>query len=129
MPTILTLMGPTAAGKTAAALRLAARGGVDIISVDSAMVYRRMDIGTAKPDPRTLARHPHALVDIIEPWETYSAARFVADADAAVRRSLDAGRLPLLAGGTMLYFRAFKHGIDDLPPADEAVRGRIAAWA
>lgn len=128
-PVVLTLMGPTAAGKTAAALRLAERGNVAIISVDSAMVYRRMDIGTAKPDAATLARHPHALVDIREPWESYSAARFVADADAAVCRAFAAGRTPLLVGGTMLYFRAFKHGIDQLPPANAAVRQRIAARA
>ena len=122
-------MGPTAAGKTAAALRLAERGGVDIVSVDSAMVYRRMDIGTAKPSADTLARHPHALVDIREPWETYSAARFVADADAAVRASFAAGRTPLLVGGTMLYFRAFKQGIDALPPANAGLRERIAERA
>ena len=128
-PVVLTLMGPTAAGKTAAALRLAERGNMAIISVDSAMVYRRMDIGTAKPDAATLARHPHALVDIREPWESYSAARFVADADAAVRDAFAAGRTPLLVGGTMLYFRAFKHGIDQLPPANAAVRQRIAARA
>lgn len=128
-PVVLTLMGPTAAGKTAAALRLAERADVAIVSVDSAMVYRRMDIGTAKPDAATLARHPHALVNIREPWESYSAARFVADADAAVRDALAAGRTPLLVGGTMLYFRAFKHGIDQLPPADPALRERIAARA
>ena len=122
-------MGPTAAGKTAAALRLAERADVAIVSVDSAMVYRRMDIGTAKPSAATLARFPHALVDIREPWETYSAARFVADADAAVRTAIAAGSTPLLVGGTMLYFRAFKHGIDQLPPADPAVRARIAARA
>ena len=128
-PVVLTLMGPTAAGKTAAALRLAERGNVAIISVDSAMVYRRMDIGTAKPDAATLARHPHALVDIREPWESYSAAHFVTDADAAVHDAFAAGRTPLLVGGTMLYFRAFKHGIDQLPPANAAVRQRIAARA
>ena len=128
-PVVLTLMGPTAAGKTAAALRLAERGNVAIISVDSAMVYRRMDIGTAKPDAAALAHHPHALVDIREPWESYSAARFVADADTAVRDAFAAGRTPLLVGGTMLYFRAFKHGIDQLPPANAAVRHRIAARA
>ena len=122
-------MGPTAAGKTAAVLRLGERADVAIVSVDSAMVYRRMDIGTAKPSAATLARFPHALVDIREPWETYSAARFVADADAAVRNAIAAGRTPLLVGGTMLYFRAFKHGIDELPPADPAVRARIAARA
>ena len=124
---VLTLMGPTAAGKTAAALRLAERGDVDIVSVDSAMVYRGLDIGTAKPDAAMLARYPHALVDIREPWDTYSAARFLADADAAVRRSWAAGRTPLLVGGTMLYFRAFKRGIDQLPVADAVLRERIRA--
>ena len=128
-PVVLTLMGPTAAGKTEAALRIAERGGVDIVSVDSAMVYRRMNIGTAKPDAASLARFPHALVDILDPGERYSAARFVADADAAVRASIAAGRMPVLVGGTMLYFQAFKRGIDELPPADAATRRRIAAKA
>lgn len=122
-------MGPTASGKTNAALAVADRGGFDLVSVDSAMVYRRMDIGTAKPSPEILARHPHALVDIIEPTESYSAARFVADADAAVHHAFAAGRTPLLVGGTMLYFKAFKHGLSTLPPADHAIRGRIAAEA
>ena len=126
---VLALMGPTASGKTSAALAVAELGGFDLVSVDSAMIYRRMDIGTAKPPPQVLARHPHALVDIVEPTETYSAARFVDDADAAVRESLAAGRTPLLVGGTMLYFRAFKHGINDLPAADPALRDRIAADA
>lgn len=122
-------MGPTASGKTNAALAVADRGGFDLVSVDSAMVYRRMDIGTAKPSPEILARYPHALVDIIEPTESYSAARFVADADAAVDRAFAAGRTPLLVGGTMLYFRAFKHGLSTLPAADRAIRRRIAAEA
>lgn len=122
-------MGPTAAGKTSAALRVAAEADVDIVSVDSAMVYRRLDIGTAKPSPAVLARHPHALVDIAEPTEPYSAARFLADADAAARRSLAAGRTPLLVGGTMLYFRAFKHGLGSLPAADPRLRTAIAARA
>ena len=128
-PAVWTLMGPTAAGKTVAAIRLAQGGRVDIISVDSAMIYRRMNIGTAKPDADTLARHPHALVDILEPTATYSAARFVRDADAAARASLAAGRAPILVGGTPLYFRAFKHGIDALPPAHPVIRSRIAARA
>ena len=122
-------MGPTAAGKTSAALRVAAEADVDIVSVDSAMVYRRLDIGTAKPPPPVLARHPHALVDIAEPTERYSAARFLADADAAVRRILAAGGTPLLVGGTMLYFRAFKHGLDSLPAAEPKLRAAIAARA
>ena len=128
-PVVLTLMGPTAAGKTEAALRIAERGGVDIVSVDSAMIYRRMDIGTAKPDAALLVRFPHALVDILDPCERYSAACFVADADAAVRASVAAGRTPVLVGGSMLYFSAFKRGIDELPPADAATRRRIAAKA
>ena len=126
---LFALMGPTASGKTNAALAVADRGGFDLVSVDSAMVYRRMDIGTAKPSPEVLARHPHALVDIIEPSETYSAARFVADADAAVRRAFAAGRTPLLVGGTMLYFQAFKRGLSPLPAADHDIRRRIAADA
>ena len=122
-------MGPTAAGKTEAALRIAEAMPADIVSVDSAMIYRRMDIGTAKPSPAVLARHPHALVDILDPSETYSAARFVADADAAARVSLAAERVPLLVGGTMLYFRAFRDGIDALPPADPKVRLAVASRA
>ena len=126
---LFALMGPTASGKTSAALEVAARGGFDLVSVDSAMVYRRMDIGTAKPSPEILARHPHALVDIVEPTDSYSAARFVADADVAVARSFAAGRTPLLVGGTMLYFRAFKRGLSTLPAADRDIRRRLAAEA
>lgn len=126
---VFALMGPTASGKTAAALEIAARGDFGLVSVDSAMVYRRMDIGTAKPAPEILAKYPHALVDIVEPTETYSAARFVADADAAVGRAFAAGRTPLLVGGTMLYFQAFKRGLARLPGADVAIRRRIAADA
>ena len=120
-------MGPTAAGKTEAALRIADGADVDLISVDSAMVYRRMDIGTAKPESHVLERYPHALVDILEPVEAYSAARFVADADQRVRAALEAGRVPLLVGGTMLYFRAFKFGLNALPQGDAVLRGEIAA--
>lgn len=126
---VFALMGPTASGKTNAALKVAERGGIDLVSVDSAMVYRRMDIGTAKPSPEVLAEYPHALVDIIEPTERYSAARFVADADAAVARAFAADRTPLLVGGTMLYFQAFKRGLNALPAADQGIRGRIAAEA
>ena len=126
---VFALMGPTASGKTAAALEIAAQGDFDLVSVDSAMVYRRMDIGTAKPPAEILAKYPHALVDIIEPTEAYSAARFVADADAAVGRAFAAGRTPLLVGGTMLYFQAFKRGLSTLPGADAAIRRRIAADA
>ena len=124
---VILLMGPTAAGKTDAALRVADTMDVDLVSVDSAMVYRRMDIGTAKPEAEVLRRHPHALVDILDPDEAYSAARFVADADEHVRHALDRGRTPVLVGGTMLYFRAFKFGLNELPEADAALRARIAA--
>ena len=126
---VFALMGPTASGKTDAALEVAAHGDFGLVSVDSAMVYRHMDIGTAKPSADILAKYPHALVDTIEPTETYSAARFVADADAAVGRAFAAGRTPLLVGGTMLYFQAFKQGLARLPEADSAIRGRIAAAA
>ena len=126
---VFALMGPTASGKTDAALEVASHGDFGLVSVDSAMVYRHMDIGTAKPSADILAKYPHALVDIIEPTETYSAARFVADADAAVGRAFAAGRTPLLVGGTMLYFRAFKQGLARLPEADSAIRRRIAAAA
>lgn len=124
-PVVVTLMGPTASGKTDAALALASRADIDIISVDSAMVYRGMDIGTAKPDRTVLERFPHRLVDICDPTEVYSAQRFVEDADAAVRTAWAHHRIPLLVGGTMLYFRAFKAGLSNLPPADARIRREI----
>ena len=129
MPGVLALLGPTATGKTALAFALAERLPVDLISVDSAMVFRGMDIGTAKPTLEEQARYPHALVDIRDPAERYSAADFVADADRCVRRSLAADRLPVLVGGTMLYFRAFREGLADLPGADPALRAELAAEA
>lgn len=128
-PAVVALMGPTAAGKTDAALAIADAAVVDLISVDSAMVYRKMDIGTAKPTAEVLARYPHALVNIRDPVETYSAANFVADADEAVRSSLAAGRTPVLVGGTMLYFRGFKTGLHRLPGADPALRLELAERA
>jgi tRNA dimethylallyltransferase len=115
-------MGPTASGKTGQAIRLAESLPLDIVSVDSAMVYRGMDIGTAKPDAETLSRAPHALVDIRDPEEAYSAGAFVRDAVSEIRRILDTGRVPLLVGGTMLYFRALIDGIAELPEADPAIR-------
>lgn len=118
-------MGPTAAGKTAVALALAKHLPVGLISVDSAQVYRGMDIGSAKPDSATLAEFPHALIDIREPEETYSAADFVADAEQEIRRLSAAGRLPVLVGGTMLYHRALLFGLDPLPAADSRVRARL----
>jgi tRNA dimethylallyltransferase len=126
---VVALIGPTASGKTDAALGIADAADVQLVSVDSAMVYRRMDIGTAKPDAATLECYPHALVDIAEPQDPYSAARFVRDADAAVSAALAAGRTPLLVGGTMLYFRAFRDGMGELPEADPKLRAEIAARA
>jgi tRNA dimethylallyltransferase len=122
-------MGPTAAGKTAAAFALQERFPVDLISVDSAQVYRGLDIGSAKPDRDTLRRHPHALIDIRDPEATYSAADFAEDAAAEICRAHAAGRWPVLVGGTTLYYRALLYGLDPLPPADPALRERIAAEA
>jgi len=122
-------MGPTAAGKTGVALSLARRFPVSVISVDSAMVYRGMDIGTAKPDAATLARVPHRLVDIRDPTDSYSAGEFVADARRAINDSAAAGRVPLLVGGTMMYFRALTEGLAELPAADPAIRSEIDAQA
>src|SRR5688572_18124331 len=115
-------MGPTASGKTAVALELARALPVEIVSVDSALVYKDMDIGTAKPDRATLAAFPHHLVDVIEPHESYSAARFRDDALAAMREITERGRVPLLAGGTMLYFKALVEGLNELPEADPMIR-------
>lgn len=129
LPPAILLMGPTASGKTAVAMALADRFPVELISVDSAQVFRDMEIGTAKPDRATLARYPHRLIDLISPEESYSAARFRADALAAMAEITAAGKLPLLVGGTMLYFRALLHGLADLPRADAGVRAEIDAEA
>ncbi len=123
------LLGPTASGKTAVALALAERFAAEIVSVDSAQVYRGMDIGTAKPDRETLVRVPHHLVDILDPVEAYSAGRFRADAERAIGEIERRGRLPIVAGGTMLYFRALMGGLADLPAAQPQVRERIEARA
>lgn len=122
-------MGPTASGKTDFAISLCKRFPCDVISVDSALVYRGMDIGTAKPDPETLARTPHRLIDIREPEESYSAGEFVRDAYREMDEIFAAGRIPLLVGGTMMYFRALTEGIAALPSADEAIRRTIDAEA
>ena len=122
----IALAGPTASGKTAAALAIAERYPVEIISVDSALVYRGMDIGTAKPAAEELAAAPHHLIDIRDPLHAYSAAGFVADAERLIREIAARGRLPLLVGGTMLYFKALFDGLDDMPKADAAVRAAIA---
>ncbi|MGE0625017.1 MAG: tRNA (adenosine(37)-N6)-dimethylallyltransferase MiaA [Pseudomonadales bacterium] len=126
---IVALVGPTAAGKTDAAMLLADRYPVSLISLDSAMVYRGMDIGTAKPTPEQLAHYPHALIDIRDPHEIYSVAEFIEDADAAVRAALEAGRVPLLVGGSMMYLKAFREGIAPMPAADSAVRAALTAEA
>ena len=132
-PRCLCLAGPTAAGKTACALAIAdaLRGEwpVEIISVDSALVYRGMDIGTAKPSAAERAAVPHHLIDIIEPAQTYSAAQFVADAQRLIDEIGGRGHLPLLVGGTMLYFKALFDGIDEMPAADPAVRAELDARA
>ena len=128
-PPAIALMGPTASGKTALAVDWAQRFGLDIISVDSALVYRGLDIGSAKPDAATLQRAPHRLIDIRDPNQPYSAADFAADARREMQAITDAGRVPLLVGGTGLYFRALLHGLSELPEADAAVRAEIAAEA
>ncbi|HNW77836.1 MAG TPA: tRNA (adenosine(37)-N6)-dimethylallyltransferase MiaA, partial [Candidatus Competibacteraceae bacterium] len=120
-------MGPTASGKTALAVELVQRLPCSIISVDSALVYRGMDIGTAKPDAETLRRAPHRLIDILDPAEPYSAGRFCQDARREIATIQAAGRIPLLVGGTMLYFRALRQGLAELPAADPALRARLAA--
>ena len=118
-------MGPTASGKTAVVLELAARLPVEIVSVDSAQVYRDMDIGTAKPDCATLEKFPHHLIDLISPEESYSAARFRADVLRLMAEITARGHIPLLAGGTMLYFKALREGLSDLPAADADMRREI----
>ncbi|NCT85863.1 tRNA (adenosine(37)-N6)-dimethylallyltransferase MiaA [Stenotrophomonas acidaminiphila] len=128
-PLAIALMGPTASGKTAAAIELARRHGGEIVSVDSALVYRGLEIGAAKPDQAERAGIPHHLLDLRDPWQSYSAAEFAADAAAAVRDIVARGRLPILAGGTGLYFRALLQGLSPMPEADPALRAQIAAEA
>jgi tRNA dimethylallyltransferase len=129
----MCLAGPTASGKTAAALAIADRFAghhpVEIVSVDSALVYRGMDIGTAKPTPQERAQVPHHLIDIVEPTDAYSAARFVADARRLIGEIRARGHLPLLVGGTMLYYKALFDGLDAMPPADPEVRAELDAIA
>ena len=128
-PACLALAGPTAAGKTAAALAIAAQIPVEIISVDSALVYRGMDIGTAKPGAAELAAVPHHLIDIRDPLQPYSAAEFVTDATRLIGDIQARGKLALLVGGTMLYFKALFEGLDDMPKADAGVRAGIEEQA
>ena len=129
----IAIVGPTASGKTAAALALAqalqAQGGAEIISVDSALVYRGMDIGTAKPSRAELAAVPHHLIDTIDPLQSYSAAEFARDATRLIGEIRARGRMPLLVGGTMLYLKALLEGLNDIPAADPQVREAIQARA
>ncbi|BCQ22315.1 tRNA (adenosine(37)-N6)-dimethylallyltransferase MiaA [Caballeronia sp. NK8] len=126
---VACLLGPTASGKTAAALAFAARHPVEIVSVDSALVYREMDIGTAKPNAEERAAAVHHLIDIIDPAETYSAAQFRADALRIVGEIIARGNVPLLVGGTMLYYKALTQGLNDLPGADADLRATLDADA
>ena len=124
-PLVIAIMGPTASGKTAAALEMARHIDAEIISVDSALIYREMDVGTAKPGADERAAVPHHLIDLIDPSESYSVSRFKEDATRLIREISARNRLPLLVGGTMMYFRALAGGLDDLPTADSAIRARI----
>jgi tRNA dimethylallyltransferase len=126
---VILLLGPTATGKTDLAVALAGRLPVDVVSVDSALVYRGLDIGTAKPSPAVLADCPHRLIDVCEPEDAYSAGRFLADATREIEAIHAAGRVPLLVGGTMLYHRVIQSGIAALPGRDPAIRARIDAEA
>jgi tRNA dimethylallyltransferase len=129
LPPAVLILGPTASGKTTAAVELVRRHPFAIISVDSATIYRDMNIGTAKPDPETLAIAPHALIDIRDPTGSYSAAEFREDAILEMHKATRDGQIPLLVGGTMLYFRALLGGLSDLPPASETIRRDLEAEA
>lgn len=126
-PYVICLYGPTAAGKTGLAIELSQKLGADIVSVDSALIYRGMDIGTAKPSAAELAAAPHRLIDICDPAERYSAAEFANDAKREIEAILAKGRIPLLVGGTMMYFKTLLEGMSQLPEADEEVRQRLTA--
>lgn len=128
-PPAIAIMGPTASGKTAFAVELAQRLGTEIISVDSALVYRRLDIGAAKPDAATLAVAPHRMIDLREPHEVFSAADFAAEAMPQMVELSNAGKVPLLVGGTGLYFRALLQGLSEMPPADPSVRAALKTQA
>lgn len=124
---VVLIMGPTGAGKTDLAIHLADRLPIEIVSVDSAMVYRGMDIGTGKPPPEVLRRYPHHLVDILDPAQSYSAGQFVRDAWRVIDEVRSRGKVPLLVGGTMLYFRALRRGLAEMPQADPTIRSEIDA--
>jgi len=125
IPTVIFIMGPTAAGKTDLAVSCVEQFDCELISVDSALVYREMDIGTAKPDIETLKRAPHKLIDIIDPSESYSAGNFRADALREIQSTLSRGKTPVLVGGTMLYYKTLQEGLSELPSADDAVRAQL----
>lgn len=127
--TVVFLLGPTAAGKTASSLKIAEQLNAEIISVDSALVYQHMNIGTAKPSKVEQQQVPHHLIDLCTPVEAYSVARFVEDATIAIKAVHDKGKVALLTGGTMMYFNALEHGIAPMPEADEQVREALAAQA
>ena len=129
LPPLVCLMGPTASGKTDLAMYLYDQFPCELVSVDSVLVYRGMDVGSAKPDAQTLQRYPHHLIDILDPAEPYSAARFRDDALALIQDITARGRVPLLVGGTMLYFKALAGGLASMPSADPVVRARIEAMA
>ena len=129
LPPAIFLMGPTASGKTDIAIALREHLPIDIISVDSAQVYRQMDIGSAKPDRETLKQHPHRLIDIRDPVEAYSAGDFLKDAKVQMAEITATGRIPLLVGGTMLYFKVLFEGLADLPPANQVIRDELQGRA
>ena len=126
---VLCVLGPTASGKTGLAVELCQRHPFEIVSVDSALIYRGMDIGTAKPDAETLQAAPHSLIDIIDPWDTYSVSRFLADVHQQISRIASAGRIPLLAGGTMLYYKSLWDGLSELPESSASVREQLQRQA
>jgi tRNA dimethylallyltransferase len=125
LPTAYALLGPTASGKSALAYRLATKYPIEIVSVDSAQVYRGMDIGTAKPSTEERSRVPHHLIDLLDPDQTYSTGQFRADAIGAVLQIMERKKIPLLVGGTMLYYRSLMHGLDELPRAEQSIRVSI----
>jgi len=129
LPPAIAILGPTASGKSNLALSIADHFPIEIISIDSAQVYRYMDIGSAKPDPQILAKIPHHLINLIDPDQQYSAAQFRHDALLTMKEITLRGNIPLLVGGTMLYFKALREGLSDLPPADQQIRKEIEASA
>ncbi len=128
-PVVIFIMGPTAAGKTELAIQCAEQLGCELISVDSALVYREMNIGTAKPDAQELLRAPHKLIDIIDPAESYSAANFREDALKEIKSTIGRGKTPVLVGGTMLYYKVLQEGLSELPEANETIRLQLEADA